>query len=50
MKLLYFIFADNAWKQVNYDEYHAFKGRKEIRPPHYGLILMQKYLAPLRWN
>jgi len=50
MKLLYFIFADNAWKQVTYDEYHAYNGRKEIRPPHYGLILLQKYLAPLRWN
>lgn len=50
MKILYFIYAGNAWKQVTYDEYHAFNGRKEIRPPHYGLILLQKYLAPLRWN
>lgn len=49
MKLLYFIFADNPWKQVTYDEYHAFKGRKEIRPPHYGLILLQKYLGKYRY-
>ena len=50
MKMLYFIFTDNAWKQVPYDEYHAFNGRKEIRPPHWGMILLQKYLGPLRWN
>ena len=49
MKLLYFIFADNSWKQVTYDEYHAYKGRKEIRPPHWGLIQLQKYLGKYRY-
>lgn len=50
MKILYFIFTDNEWKQVTYDEYHTFNGRKEIRPPHYGLILLHKRLVSLRWN
>ena len=45
MKILCFIYAGNAWEQVSYDEYHAYNGRKEIRPPHYSLILLQKYLA-----
>ena len=44
MKLLYFIFADNGWKQVTYDEYASWDGEKDIRPPHWGLIQLQSIL------
>lgn len=49
MRILYFIFKENEWQSVDYDTYKSFEGRKEIRPPHYGLILLQKYLQPYRY-
>ena len=49
MKMLYFIHTENGWKQVSYDEYAAWDGEKDTRPPHWGLIQLQKYLGKYRY-
>jgi len=49
MKMLYFIHTESGWKQATYEEYHAFEGKKEIRPPHWGMIQLQKYLGKYRY-
>lgn len=49
MRLLYFIKDDTGWHRADYETYMAFDGEKEIRPPHYGMILLQNILEPLRW-
>ena len=49
MDIQHWIKKDGNWQKVDADTYEAFDGEKELRSPNAGLILLQKYLLPLRW-
>lgn len=49
MEIWYQIKEKNGWRRVSHDTYRAYTGDKRILGPTHGIVLLQKYLQPMRW-
>lgn len=48
MEVEYWIYTE-CWKQVDYDTYKKFEGKKEHRPSTWRLCILNELLLPYRF-